>query len=435
MKVKLTKIGKVKYLFWLTVLQLACMSSVLAQDVTISGLVTGSDSKEPLPGVNIFIRGTSNGTTTDIDGKYTLKVAKGSTLLYSFIGYITQEIVVADQQTIDVQLKLDVTSLEELVVLGYGQTQNKQTVTTAVSKIDASVIEDRPITRVEQAIQGASPAVIVVQESGSPGAPMTMRIRGVGTAGTSTPLTMINGVQVPDMYFLNPNDVANITVLKDAASGSIYGSRAGNGVLLINTKSASDKLTKPQVRLSAYAGVQSLLTEGDYLNKQQYAEYYNHSVDAFERITGNPAPGRGKYTDAEIAALPNTNWIEEVTDNASIRDLHLSVVGRTKETSYYASIGRTDQDGIIGKTDFSRTSATLNLDFDVSSKVKINLFNTYTVNDRNFINENTENSPLIMSVTSLPSIYPVYDEDGVYFNSGLQGQDYFCEWCSSTHSW
>ena len=420
MKMKLT--STFRGVSFILILVLLNISGAFAQEVTIQGTVISGDDNIPLPGVTIMIKETVKGTTTNIDGKYSIKATKGEVLQFSYVGYITQEITVSDLQTIDVTLAPDVEQLGEVIVLGYGQTQNKQTVTTAVSKISAAQIVDRPIARLEQAIQGATPSVVVVQESGSPGAPMTMRVRGVGTAGSATPLVMINGVQVPDMYFINPNDIVDITVLKDAASGSIYGSRAGNGVLLVSTKQATEDLEKPRVSLSSYVGVQSLLSDGDYLTTRQYADYYNNSIDSYELINGvGSAPGRGKFTDAEIALLPNTNWIEEITDNASIRDHHISIMGRSKNTSYYAGVGHLDQNGIIGKTNFSRTSATLNLDFDVTDDVTVSLFNTYTVNDRNFIRENTENSPLIMSVTSLPSIYPVYDANGIYFNGGLQG--------------
>ena len=390
-----------------------------AQTTSVSGTVIGEDDGLSLPGVNILVKGTSNGTTTDLDGKYNLSCEKGATLVFSFTGFASQEIVVGVETTIDVTLKTSTEVLGEIVVTGYGQTQNKRLVSTAISTLNPKIIQDRPITRVEQAIQGFAPSVVVIQESGSPGAGQTIRMRGIGTAGNATPLILVNGVQVPDMNFINSNDVQNITILKDAASTAIYGARGGNGVLLIETKQEGTKDGTANVTLNSYYGIQSLANEGDYLNTQEYANYYNQS-SLYQIREGESPNGRPRFTDEEIAALPNTTWIREVSDEAAIQDHHLSIEGGSNQTTYYAGLGYFDQGGIIGNSNFQRYSMALNLKSQLSEKIDVNVFTTFSKNNREFIAENSINSRIISSVASLPPIFPARDEDGFPFNNGDQ---------------
>ena len=214
-----------------TLLFSMCFLSIQAQQISISGTVI-DETDLALPGVNVSVKNTTTGTISDIDGYYELNVEKGATVIFSFTGYAEQERVASESGQIDIKLLPDAEILEEIVVTGYGQTQNRRLVSTAITTLDPRIIEDRPIQRVEQAIQGTAPSVVVIQESGSPGAGQTIRLRGIGTAGNSTPLMLVNGVQVPDINFINPNDIESITILKDAASSAIYGARGGNGVLL-----------------------------------------------------------------------------------------------------------------------------------------------------------------------------------------------------------
>ncbi len=385
---------------------------------TITGKVI-DETGEGLPGVNILIEGTSTGTVTDFDGTYQLNAESGATLVFSFIGYAEQQVVVGSNPIINISLLPDAQSLEEIVVTGYGQTQNKRFVSTSISTLKAEkLIKDRPIQRVEQAIQGSTPAVVVVKESGSPGAPLTIRMRGIGTAGNATPLILVNGVQVPDMNFLNPNNMQNITILKDAASSAIYGSRGGNGVILLETKKGAKSDSKrPKISLSSYYGIQSLASEGGYLNTQQYADYYNKSI-LYNIRQGLPVNGRSVFSEEEIAALPNTSWIDKVSEDTPIQDHYLGISGGGDKTTYYLSAGLFNQEGIIGKTDFQRLNFTGSIHQKVIEGIDINVFGTYSKNDRRFIFENSENNRLINSIASLPPIYPVYDELGNPFNNG-----------------
>lgn len=388
---------------------------------TITGTVY-DEANDPLPGASVIVTGTSNGTTTDFDGNFELNVPDNAeSLTVSFIGYKKQIVAIGTQTKLSISMELDLSELDEIVITGYGQTQNKMLVSTSISTIEAkAMIEDRPIGRLEQVLQGATPAVVVLQESGSPGAPLTVRMRGVGTAGNATPLSLLNGFQVPDMNFLNPNDISGIQVYKDAASSAIYGARGGNGVINLQTKEGS--LDRPlRVNFSTYVGVQSLASEGDYLNTQEYAEYYNNSLLYLIRTGRSTVGNRPLFTDEEIALLPQSTWIEEVSDNATIRDHHISFSGGKGNTTYYLGAGLFDQGGIIGPTDFSRKSLNVNVNTKLMDRVSLGVMGIYTGNERNFIPENSENSRVMSAVASLPSIYPVYAEDGTPFNNGIQG--------------
>ena len=391
------------------------MNGLLAQNIT--GKIT-DDSGESLVGVRVVVKGVAKGAFSDSDGNYSIEAETGNTLVFSYSGFPNKEIVVADQSVIDITLEIGESILEEVVISGYGQTQNKRYVSTAISTLKADkVILDRPIQRVEQAIQGSTPAVVVVKESGSPGAPLTVRMRGVGTAGNATPLVLVNGVQVPDMNFVSPNDIQNITILKDAASSSIYGARGGNGVILLETKKGGNSGGKPNVSFSSYFGMQSLASEGGYLNSQEYADYYNKSV-LYNIRQGLPVNGRSIFTEEEIASLPNTSWINEVSESAPIQDHYLSLSGGGEKTSYYFGGGFFNQKGIIGKTDFQRISFTGSITQKITKGLEISAFGTYSQNNRRFIFENSENNRLINSIASLPPIFPVYDDIGNPFNNG-----------------
>lgn len=399
---------------------LFCLSflwlGVNAQSNTVSGKVV-DETNLGLPGVNVIIKGTATGTATDLDGNYNLSVPTGQTIIFSFTGYTDQEITISNSGTINIELVPNENILDEIVVTGYGETQNKRLVTTSVQTLDQRVINDRPIARVEQAIQGSAPAVVVIQESGSPGAPQTIRVRGISTAGNAGPLVMVNGVQVPDINFVNSQDIQSINILKDAASSGIYGARGANGVILIETKKGQDG--GPQFSLSSYYGTQALATEGEYLNTAEYANYYNES-SLYQIRQGESPSGRPIFTEDEIAKLPNTTWIREVSDNASIMDHHLGISGGSDLISYYGSVGYFEQGGIIGNSNFDRKTASLGLNFKPIDKFDLNLFGTYSNTGRKFILENSVNSRVISSVAALPPLFPARDSLGFPFNNGDQ---------------
>jgi len=210
----------------------------------VSGKVSDDVSGEGLPGVNIILKGTTNGTTTDLEGNYSLNVPnKESVLVFSFVGYVSQEIIIGNQSVIDVVLTPDVTALSEVVVIGYGTSTEKE-LTGSISKIDGDVISSVNPTRLENALQGQMAGVNVTSSSSSPGGSQNIRIRGFSTNGDNNPLVVVDGVpySTDGLSALNPNDIENITVLKDATAG-IYGVRAANGVIIVTTKKGSKNAT------------------------------------------------------------------------------------------------------------------------------------------------------------------------------------------------
>ena len=393
----------------------------LYQAQTLSGTVKDTNG-EGLIGVTIFIKETQNGVVTDINGNFSIAISnEAKTLVVSYVGFITQELEINGQTSLNIVMEEDIDQLEEVVITGYGQTQNKYLVTSSISSIKADkLIQDRPVARLEQALQGASPSIVVVQESGSPGAPQTIRMRGVGTAGDATPLILLDGFQIPDMNFLNPNDIQGIQVYRDAASSAIYGARGGNGVINIQSKNSQED-NKLNLDFRSSYGVQSLAGAGEYLNGREYAEYYNNSYLYRVRQGLSTSGLRVPFSDDEISRLPNTTWIEEISSEASVQDYYLGASGKLANINYYVGGGFFDQEGIIGNTDFSRGNFTTSLSTNIAEKLDVSVLGMYSRSSRRFIPENSENSRLMSSVASLPGIYPVFAESGSPFNNGRQG--------------
>ncbi len=397
------------------------VSNAYAQSV--SGTVTGNNGI-PVPGVNVIVKGTNNGASTDFDGQYTINDAPSDAILvFSYIGFQTQEIQVSGQTVINVSLQSDAQALDEVVILGYGQVQNKKTVTTAVSTISANQIEELPIQRAEAALQGTAPGVVVAQTSGSPGSPLTVRIRGVGSPNSSQPLYIVDGLQVPNLEYLNPNDIGKISILKDAASAAIYGSRGGNGVVLVETIKGKRGKSKPDITIKGFYGFQSLGNKPDLMNKDQYIDYYNAGVAA---AGANLAEGfRAVFTDAERALLPDTDWYEVLFDDAPIQDIYVSLNDGTEKIAYSVSGGFFDQEGIVGgegKSEFNRRNIRGSLSADIAKNLTIDLTADYQRVQRYFLSENNggPGNALMNFITALPPIYPVFAEDGEIFNPGRQ---------------
>lgn len=414
------------------VMMLGLCLSAFAQS-TVTGKVT-DENGDGLPGAAVQIQGTATGSVTDMDGDYSIEATSDATLVVSFIGYVSQSFAVGSRSVIDVNLTPDAEQLEEVIVIGYGQTQNSRTVSTAITKVTAKDIERLPVSRPEQALQGTAPGIIVMQESGSPGSPLTLRIRGVSSANNAAPLYIVDGVQVPSLQYMNSADIDNINVLKDAASASIYGARGGNGVVLVTTKNGKRNTKTPKVSINGFYGVQSLATKPDLMNKDQFIEYYNNSVDWYTAHTdGSTIPdlnGDGtrddKFSTADAAALPDTDWYDEVFNEASMYNLHGSVQGGGDDYSYAFSSGLFTQNGIVGgdqdKSNFTRKSVKFDFEKDLAKGLNVRASTTFSSVDNNSLNVNQAGTGVaIMNyVGAIPAIYPTHDENGELFNPGRQ---------------
>ncbi len=342
--------------FFLALLFFIISSQVLmAQVISVSGVVTDQSSGEVLPGANILIKGTTAGAVTDVDGKYTIEVeSPDAVLVFSYIGFEKKEILVGDQTVINADLVFIAEDLEEIVVVGYG-VQKKKLSTGATVNVKAEDIENRHSLRIEQAIQGITPGVSITANSGQPGEPLKVRIRGVGTVGDSDPLYVVDGMPTDDIRYLNPSDIESVDILKDAASAAIYGARAANGVILITTKQG--QTGQMRVSYDAYYGIQNTPKKLDMLNGQEYCMIMNEAAinEGEDSI----------FTQAQIESIgEGTNWMDYLfKDNAPTQNHVLSLTGGTDKSVYSASLSYLDQEGIIGsenKSKFQRISFRLN---------------------------------------------------------------------------
>ena len=319
-----------------------------AQDKTISGVVRSATDNEPLIGVSVLVKGTTNGTITDFDGKYSLSVKTGDVLVFSYIGYVTQGITITNQTTLNVTLKEDTETLEEVVVVGYG-TMKKKLVTGATVQVKGDNIAKLNTTNPLQAMQGQTPGVSITSTSGQPGEGMKVQIRGLGTTGSSGPLYLIDGVG-GDISTLNPADIESIDVLKDAASAAIYGAQAANGVVLVTTKQGREG--KAQVSFDAYYGIQNVARKAEMLNAQQYMTI----MDEQALNSGGAAYDWGsiKAIHNEYGGIYDTDWIDTMfKDDAKTQSYTLGVTGGSKTSTYALSMGYMSQEGIVGGEDVS----------------------------------------------------------------------------------
>ncbi len=325
----------------LTLVLIAVMTwlGVYAQDVSVSGTVISQNDGETLIGATVTEKGTQNATLTDIDGNFTIKVANGSTLLVTYIGYTPKEVKVSGNMSgVQIELLEDTQILDEVVVIGYG-TQKKSVVTAAISTVSAETLEQTAPTNLQNALKGVTAGVTATTANGQPGSAAQIRVRGVGTINNSNPLYIVDGMPIEGgVDYLNPNDIASIEVLKDAASGAVYGARAANGVILVTTKSGQQGRAKINYDFSY--GWQSKLKSIDILNATQYAIMKN---EGYLNI-GQPAPYADPYSYGE-----GYDWQAAIfNDNAPVMNHQLSVSGASEKINYFLSFGYYDQEGIIG---------------------------------------------------------------------------------------
>jgi len=390
-----------------------CIFSLKVQaQVTVSGTITEGDNNTTLIGVTILEKGTSNGAVTDLEGKYTLEVTdNNAVLMISYIGYSSQEVAVGSQSTIDVTLETDVASLDEIVVVGYG-VQKKSVVTGSISKVKADELESMPVTRIEQSLQGRTSGVRVTSNSGQPGESGTVRIRGTTSINGSDPLYVVDGVPVGGgIDFLNQGDIESIEVLKDAASASIYGARSANGVVLITTKKGITN--RMSVNLSSYYGTQAPWKKLPLLNAREYGTLMNESsVAAGGDILFEDPNSLGEGTDWQSAVFG---------DDAPIQNHELSISAGSDKSTYYASFGYFDQEGIVGgeKSSYQRFIARFNSTHKLTKNITFgNTLGYARIRSRGISTNSEFGSPLGRAV-NLDPITPILETDPEVLNSSV----------------
>lgn len=370
---------------------------------TVSGIITDVNSTESIIGATVTVNGANNGTITDIDGMYSIKTSSlNDTITVSYVGYTTQIIPLSGRSTVDIALSVDDVQLQEVVVIGYGR-QKKRLVSGAISQVSEKEIKAAPILRVEQALQGRTAGVQVINSSGQPGDEPSVRIRGVGTTGSAKPLYIVDGLAVGGIDYLNPGDIETIDVLKDAASAAIYGARAANGVVLITTKSGTKG--KMTVGYDAYYGVQNAAKKLNMLNSDQYRELMNEGATN----AGLTAP-----FDLNLVADHDTDWQEELfVNNAPIQNHQLTVAGGNEKSTYASSLSYFSQEGIIGgsKSQFDRYTARLNSNHQVNKMFSFGNTLAYTHLIKRGIGTNQSFNGAYSSALNLDPLTPVFEEN------------------------
>lgn len=386
----------------------------ISQDITVTGKVT-DDKGGALPGVSIILKGTQRGTVTNVEGEFSFNVPdKGSVLVFSYVGYLQREVVIANQTSLAIQLLSDNKTLEEVVVVGYG-TVKKSDLTGAVSKVGESDIKATPIVALDRALQGRVAGVHVTTNSAQPGGSTTVRIRGTGSVNAGNePLYVIDGYPTGNLNSINPSDIESIDILKDASATAIYGSRGSNGVVIVTTKRGKEG--QSSVNFESYYGVQSVRRKIPLMNAREYAEFINDT-----RVNGGSAP----YFDGSTADRPlpstlgeGTDWQDEVLRQAPIRNYQLSFTGGETKTRYAISGSYYDQQGILKNSYFKRYTLRANLDRDVKSWLKVGLSMQGAYTKSNASRTETDggiNSGVTTSAINYAPVFPIYNSAGTYY--------------------
>lgn len=381
-------------------------TSSLQQDKRIiSGTVVDAGG-EPMPGVNVRVKGSTLGTVTNVFGEYSMNIPdKENVLVFSFIGFITQEIPVGSQAIINVQLNEDAISLSDVVVIGYGVSK-KTDLTGAIASVNLEDVSRQPILRVEEALRGKATGVQVTQLNGAPGGGMKIRIRGANSVnGNNDPLYVIDGFVGGDFTMVNPNDIESISILKDASATSMYGSRGSNGVVLVTTKSARDGEMK--IEYDGFLSIDQAAKKLDVLNATEYMTVANERQAA---LNANPY-----FTQAEInAAGKGVNWQDEILRTAATQNHQLSLNGGQNNIKYYVSASYQDQQGVVENSYYKKYGLRTN----INSKIRDNFDVTLNLNGNYFESRNNStydgrNSPMGSALIFPPNV-PIKDENGEY---------------------
>ncbi len=386
-------------------------NSVGQQQKNISGRVT-DDTGLPIVGVTVLVKGTTNGTVTNSDGNYNLSnVTAESTIIFSFIGMVTQEFVVGDNLSINVTMVEDAIGIEEVVAVGYG-TMKKSDLTGSVVSLNEGNFTEGPNSNAIQLLSGRASGVNVSQNNSAPGSSLKIQIRGAGSINSSNDvLVVVDGLPGVNPNNISPDDIASVEILKDASASAIYGSRAANGVVLITTKRG--KLGAPMVTYNAYAGVQSVVKQIDVLNGRQYMEVLNAI-----REDGGKDP---IFTPEQVSAIgEGTNWQDEVfRDNAPVQNHQLSVRGGSERSSYYAGINFFDQQGLVEKSNFQKFNVRSNIDFSPKDFLRFKFSMNFTRSIKNSINMSNaanENAGAISAAIMFDPTLPAgLNENGKYY--------------------
>lgn len=383
-------------------------AAVLQQVKKITGVIKDATG-EPVIGANVIVKGTTNGTMSDIDGKFSLEVPAGAILSISYIGYVAQEIPVKNQTDLNILLKEDSEMLDEVVVVGYG-VQKKSDVTGSVTSVSKERLEKLPVTNVLQAVQGAAAGVTITQTSSIPGEAPSALVRGKNSINAETgPYVVVDGIPLSksggSLADINPNDIESMEILKDASAVAIYGTNGANGVILITTKKG--KIGKPTIRYNGYVGVEDIAHTPELCSPEELLARYAEG----KRINGSSMfHDKVKYEN-EVYNYENgitTDWIDAVTQTGIITDNNISISGATEKMNYYVAGGYMSQKGVVKGYNYKRYTFRTNLDMDVTNFLKVGT-NSYIV-----AHNKDGGRANLLNATAMSPYAKMYEDDGSY---------------------
>ena len=386
-----------------TLLLFAPATLLLAQTkVKVWGQVT--DANGPMAGASVIENGTTNGATTDAEGRYALSVGEGATLVFSFIGYVSQEMAATPGEH-NVMLAEESTKLDDVVVVGYG-VQKKSSVTGAISQVKPEDMQNRSITNAQAALQGKTAGVQIIQGSSAPGASPTVRVRGFSSNVSSNPLYVVDGVRLSDISGIDPNDIASMEVLKDAASAAIYGAEAGNGVVLVTTKKGA--AGKGKLTYDFQYSWQTLANVPKVLNAEQYIDYMTEgSILSRDFLLSN------------WDGATNTSWTDVAFETSTMQKHNVAFTNGNEQGNYYLSLSYLDNDGIVkGNADtYKRLTATVNGEYQIKPWLKVGSTNQLEKYDMRTVAEGNEYGSLLASVLLMDPLTPdVYAPNNLPMN-------------------
>lgn len=396
--------------------------ALFAQELQVSGTIRAAEDQTLMIGVNIQQKGTSNGTTSDVDGTFTITVPADATLIFSYVGYDNQEIPVNGQTTINVVLQANSEVLQDVVVTGYRK-EIKSNVASSISSIKSKDIEKLAVTSLDQALQGQVPGLQVTQATGAPGDDIAVRIRGVSTIGNSAPLFIIDGVPTTgSINSFSTNDIESIEVLKDGAAAAIYGSRAANGVIVITTKKG--KAGKPRFTFDAYTGLQEANRLPELLNASEFLTIRNEAITNSNELR-DPRRQLPMYDTAILDTLPDVNWLDQVFRVAPISRYSLSATGGSENGSYYLMGEYFTQDGVFKGQGFDRYQVRFNGEMG-GKRLKVGNNISFSLTDRKVIGSSgdgagpgNELSGIRYALIAAP-IFPIRRPDGEYYKTSAE---------------
>ncbi|MEP6736122.1 MAG: TonB-dependent receptor [Chryseolinea sp.] len=420
------------------ILLLLCYCLALAwgangQTQSVSGKIT--DEGSALPGVSIIVKGTSDGAVSDADGKFTIQAKPQDVLVFSFIGFERREVSVGTQTTINVEMIASLSQLSEVVVIGYGE-KSRELMTESIGTVGSKEIQQLPVSAPDAALQGRISGVQVTNVDGTPGSPVAIRIRGVGTTGSTQPLFVIDGIPVGygdnggltnPLSTINPSDIESMSVLKDASATAVYGVRAANGVVLITTKRG--KIGKPKITVDSYYGVQNFQKKLDFNNTSDYATITQEAINNRNTQDGlTPASPGYRTLNSDLAAGSpylgvNTNWQDAaISKNARITNTNVGVTGGSDVSNYYVAFGYFGQDAMVKHYSLDRYSLRINSDYKIGSRFKFGETLSLSNQEVNRGITGGGDGFLYSGTANMPPFFSIYDQGAP--NSPIPGNRY-----------